>query len=488
MAEGNPFDKIWKDIKSLVDIIAEHVKNPATVTPTYLLIVLVIMLFLAGIASLSYPIMFYMYYIDSKLKKNPLNHESPEYMIINACSLRGSHFKYILFPVISVASIIMMGFILYQLMNSKQETSNAQIMELMFVVPLAIILIFVLLVYLYIFFSVRNTMSQVQRNIAMFNNSVATNIYPPVMKMLTTIPNNSVEALGTITKVLKSYKPSGSSAKTNEELARIFFTCNLYQHYLKMGIDNYENLADCMSNVFNTTNLMRYKMAKIHKHAWYKSWWYMFRLETSISKIWCPADYLDRKYTFIEDFSDNYVSILKSPASKNKNLKKVNLVAVSSLCSAMTQDASYYANRFSFQDAFYAFVVLVATTAVVFMLPFVYGGKKLYRYYYPVTPAEEAAAAAKEEEAAAAEEAEEAEEEEAAVEEEEEKETETPKPKEKEKEEEAEDTPKEEEKPKPKEEEKPPKGKGKGEDTPEPKEEEKPPKGKGKGKDEDKEA
>jgi hypothetical protein len=101
--------------------------------------------------------------------------------------------------------------------------------------------------------------------------------------------------------------------------------------------------------------------------------------------LWSPADYLDSKYTFIEDYSNVYINTIKNAMPSDISVSKnpTFLLKAGNACSLLTQDTNYKANMFNMYNAFSKFVILVACTLLVFMLPVGYGGYKLWRHYFP---------------------------------------------------------------------------------------------------------
>ena len=145
-----------------------------------------------------------------------------------------------------------------------------------------------------------------------------------------------------------------------------------------MGIDNIDTVTKCINSVFNITNLFRYKL---RKQRWDNK---IFGIDLSYT-LWSPADYLDSNYTFIEDYSNVYINTLKNamPSDINVKIDPTFLRKAGNACSLLTQDTNFKANSFNMYTAFSKFVIIVACTLLVFMLPVGYGGYKLWNHYFP---------------------------------------------------------------------------------------------------------
>ena len=212
--------------KKLQDYIIDNESSPSVVV---LIIVVIAILVFSGVLSVIFLVMIYTDYMLAQLKKNPLKNETPDYKIIYACSFRGSNYKYILFPIIGVVCIILLG-IAIQILGKSPDGKARTIRNLLVYLTIGIWVVFV--IYFLVYLSTLATMKKAQRHITSFNDTVAEHMYPPVMSDLMTVPNNSVETTNNIRKILYMYKPSAeTNVKPEEELGRVFYTLNMYQHF-----------------------------------------------------------------------------------------------------------------------------------------------------------------------------------------------------------------------------------------------------------------
>lgn len=354
-----------KDLKSnILDPLIKYLSNDSTAVSTILVIIAFLLFIIAAIASVVILYIFQSDYFDSLLIKNPLNVQTTKYNITDSCSLSNARYKYIMFLFIGCTIFVLLvasTIVAYQQMQTQPGIKDV------YTVCLGITIVYSILlgIYLWVYFTTDHAMSFVQNQIRDYNKIVAQNMSSAVMSQLKMVPANSIDEMYIIQRALYTFVPSKDKKQQVSELISLFFTLNLYKHYLKMGTVNINLITDCLNNVFDKTQLLLFRAS--------------LSADLSIS-TWSPTDYLDSKYTFIEDYSELYIKMILEGKNDCKITKSQNILKVASnKCGSLTELISYKANTFRFDNTFTSFMNLASVTIATFVLPLLFIGYMVYQ-------------------------------------------------------------------------------------------------------------
>jgi hypothetical protein len=244
---------------------------------------------------------------NAALISNPLNKESLDYSISKSIDFFGSDYKYQLFlwlPIISILFAIIA-------IRTKPLVGIIQIVVFACLFQSIIALIVNWSTYRYAY----KTLYLVNSRINNLNNLIHNNIYKNAqfLSTLTNIPSNSLLVLSVVKNAVSNINPNADVTT----LAQAFFTLNLYFHIQKIGYRN-ENIIDAVQ-IFNINNLLMGSSLKDK-----------INITKKISQLsWSPVDFLYRKTTFVEDFSntikETFVLSGGNPFNAEKAMVTVNL-------------------------------------------------------------------------------------------------------------------------------------------------------------------
>lgn len=308
-----------------------------------LLIIGFLTILISAFASYKFLDIFVTDYAITKLRNNPLNGETVDFKVAQASTGFSSSNKYpykifLYLPLVILGAAIGV-FIMTNLFGENTTGAMTGIYALLIGYGL------IVLIFNYVFFYMGNHMlALVKTRIIDFNTIALSHLYPvvKVLGLYTKVQPNSFQVMDTIREATRELKPDIGA----EELAKFLYTTNLYLHYQKIGIRN-TSILDALGIFDPNASLLR--------------------------GVFAPADYLFRKSTYIEDYTDNILSIykrmIKATAAASPIPDKVQNDA-SILVADWMADANNRANTFYPEDAIKPFLVMAILIFLVNTFPF----------------------------------------------------------------------------------------------------------------------
>lgn len=277
------------------------------------------------------------------LIRNPLNVESLDYLVAKSLSSRSkSSFPYWLFLVLPFIQLLPAAFALWYVLKMKREGIETPGIIITVLIILIIQAILCMIFNFSVYFMAAKSLSIIKARLVTFNTHVFTNIYKDqdFLKQLSEYNSNPFSLRETIQKAFKTITQKTSA----EDLAKAMFTVNLFLHYQKMGSRN--RWLPGALNVFNPLYIVQMQM-------------------------FYPSDYLFRKSTFIENYSDMMINPQSKllPPELLKNNKVINNAMI--MCEEMSSDANTYANAIHAEDGFVPFVRMAILMTLIQLIPII---------------------------------------------------------------------------------------------------------------------
>ncbi|NDB86791.1 MAG: hypothetical protein EB127_29480, partial [Alphaproteobacteria bacterium] len=170
------------------------------------------------------------------------------------------------------------------------------------------------------------------------------------LETISTLPKHSVETSKIIGQALCAIKADTST----EDIAKIFFTLNIYRHFLKLGIGS-DVTKDAVSNIFSK---------------------YSIAFKRFGNRPTSASDYLSYGTQMIKDHSVEYVEILSNFKGTDPKLPSIDMNKLQNVRKAipiaqdLTSKANDLANDFFPDDALYSFYQMVLAFVLISLLPF----------------------------------------------------------------------------------------------------------------------
>ena len=292
-------------------------------------------------------------------RKNPLNKDKLSYSVANACNFtdiivkRKIKYPYVMFPIMIVISVILILFTIGYI-SAKRSWGSQSIIIYVILFACTIQTLVWIAGYFVIFKPSKYVLDSLNAKIKLFNKLVDDNMYirdSQFLATISTIPKHSVETSKIIGKALCVIKADTSTA----DIVKIFFTLNIYRHFLKLGIDS--NVAkDAVSGIFSK---------------------YSIALKLFGNAPSTAADYLSYGTHIIKDYSVEYVDILSNFKGGDSKLPSIDVSKLENVKKAvvgaqeLTSKANDLANDFFPDDALYSFYTMVFAFVFISLLPFI---------------------------------------------------------------------------------------------------------------------
>lgn len=295
--EQTPEEKEKTDTESFQEFLDEIKKlySDFKLAPTkikLLLTLAIILVLVIAILSIYYIARIYSDFNKSLLIKNHINIESLDYNISKSLSLNPAtlirtdiKYKFVLFLILPVIALLITLVAIYYTFKEPKDSDNIRpIIPILIGILIAQSVLSILVNYIG-FFSIQKNINDIQKKISDFNNYVYLNLYKhePFLDVLQMIPTNSFSMIKAIRSSMDNILEAD---KTNpQKIAKVLLTINIYIHLQKMGYKN--------PNIYNAFKLF-------NKH------------HTSDPKLFTPSDFLYRKPTYINNYSNKIIEIYKN--------------------------------------------------------------------------------------------------------------------------------------------------------------------------------
>lgn len=290
--------------------------------------------------------------------QNPLNKDKLSYSAANACHFKDVlrkkiKYPYVMFPMLIVISIILIIFTLGYIASNNSWGSQSMVIYILLFACTMQTLVWIG-GYLLIFRSSKKVLDSLKSKIDIFNVLVDQNMYiadAQFLATISTLPRNSVEISKIIAQALCVIKADTST----EDIVKIFFTLNVYRHFLKLGIGS-DVTKDAVSSIFSKYSILFKRFGK------------------SSNNI---SDYLSYGTQIIKDYSSEYVSILSNFKETDSKLPSIDMNKLQNVKKAvpivqdLTSKANDLANDFFPDDALYSFYKMILAFVLISLLPFV---------------------------------------------------------------------------------------------------------------------
>jgi hypothetical protein len=343
-----------------------------------------------------------MNYSNAQLIKNPLNKDTIAYQMRDACNINltrvSSNYPYgVIMWLLFINLIIIIIAVGYTFTgkgsdgkervenNKKLFGSNIWFGALVLILFAGVSVLMFGICYLF-FSKTKKSINHANVNVAKFNSLVSSSMYSTdteILKILRSLPTSTIDITNKIDSVLQLYvsKLKKTSPKQLEkDLSELFFTFNLYQHYIKMGINqNNTAVSNALMSVFNSTNILKYTIGK-SEDAKEDSEENGENIKSSVftdvdSSSWPAADYLISKYTFIKDYSNNYIQLIQNSDYYTGKFQEIAtpqlLLKAANNTSNNSISASQLANSFNLNASLNSFISMAVWIAIITILPFI---------------------------------------------------------------------------------------------------------------------
>lgn len=247
------------------------------------------------------------------LLKNPVNRDTVGYNAAESCSLNiFQTYPYVIFPILSILQWILLviaAFIIY-----------IGVIEKKFTIPFWILAITVMIqtlimfsVCLYQFLSTRKSISALKSLKDQFNQLVWDNLYncdTEFNTSLTSMPATGLDISKYISVALSSIatkvSSTGSGCDPSSSWDKVFFTLNMYRHFLKLGLGtNSDDTKDALNNVFANYPDQNPRTS-------------------APPSAFSPTDYLPYSVERIQDYTTDYIIMLQECGIDSKTFTGIS--------------------------------------------------------------------------------------------------------------------------------------------------------------------
>jgi hypothetical protein len=358
-------------------------------------------------------VLIMMHYSNNQLLKNPVNKDTIAFEIIGACNIFSvsSKYPYSVIMWMMMANVLIVLIAIYLVFFGKTDLNKSitNSLKTMFSLPVAGVVIlfagFSLLVFgicFYFFMQTKSEINAANTKIEAFNNYLLNHMYftdNNVLAPLRNIPSSSIDIINNIEASLHAYLSKKSSDMDLSDYGKLFFTYNLYQHYCQMGLINGENLGSTLENTFNTLNILKYFISlntnnntntntietfednkndiKSGTNADVSGIKSSIRVKNMFSDVtftdWNAATSLMSKYTFIKDYSNQYIKLIQNTeiTDKGNKISSKRIFDAANYSSNVCVNASEMANSFNLDKGLNSFITMAVFIAIVTVLPFI---------------------------------------------------------------------------------------------------------------------
>jgi hypothetical protein len=328
-----------------IQIIIDQIRSTDTIIAIALLSALTL-IFTAAILSVSFTWSIQIARANNILIKNPINAQATDYTIARSASgnIFQSQYPYVLFlwfpPIILSCAALALW---------RMWRTGARIPGFMTAIMcIAILYGVVTMIFNYMaYFYGSRMMKLVSQRIGDFNGSAHARLYTDIniLKMYTKAQSNSFLVMDAIKSAARRVPEKTSW----DALAKFLYTTNMYLHFQKIGMRN-PFIVQALET-FNATNIIR-------------------------KKSYSPSDYLFRNSTYIEDYSETIVSMMRR-LQDNPLEKRKNKISEETFTNAVIQtsewiaDSNNRANTFYSEDALFPFIKMAIVMSISNTFPFI---------------------------------------------------------------------------------------------------------------------
>ena len=347
-----------------------------------------------------------MNYSNAQLIKNPLNKDTIAYQMRDACNINltriSANYPYGVIMWLLFINLLIIIFAVVRIFNNfsnddagnERVENNKKLFGSSKTSAVIIVILFAGVSVLmfgicYLFFSkTKNTINNANQNVTKFNDLVSSSMYTTnaeILKQLRAMPTNTIDITNNIENALTIYFKDTKGKKSEQfvtDLSQLFFTFNLYQHYIEMGVNqNNTAVSSALISVFNTTNIFKYAIgkssdAKTDAESNGETSETKSSVFTDVdSSSWPAADYLISKYTFIKDYSNYYIQLIQNNDFYTNDMKSTltpqTLLQAANIASNSSVEASQLANSFNLNASLNSFISMAVWIAIITVLPFV---------------------------------------------------------------------------------------------------------------------
>jgi len=328
-----------------IQIIIDQIRSTDTIIAIALLSALTL-IFTAALLSVSFTWSIQIARANNILIKNPINAQATDYTIARSASgnIFQSQYPYVLFlwfpPIILSCAALALW---------RMWRTGARIPGFMTAIMcIAILYGVVTMIFNYMaYFYGSRMMKLVSQRIGDFNGSAHARLYTDmnILKMYTKAQSNSFLVMDAIKSAARRVPEKTSW----DALAKFLYTTNMYLHFQKIGMRN-PFIVQALET-FNATNIIR-------------------------KKAYSPSDYLFRNSTYIEDYSETIVSMMRR-LQDNPLEKRKNKISEETFTNAVIQtsewiaDSNNRANTFYSEDALFPFIKMAIVMSISNTFPFI---------------------------------------------------------------------------------------------------------------------
>ena len=328
-----------------IQIIIDQIRSTDTIIAIALLSALTLM-FTAALLSVSFTWSIQIARANNILIKNPINAQATDYTIARSASgnIFQSQYPYVLFlwfpPIILSCAALALW---------RMWRTGVRIPGFMTAIMcIAILYGVVTMIFNYMaYFYGSRMMKLVSQRIGDFNGSAHARLYTDmnILKMYTKAQSNSFLVMDAIKSAARRVPEKTSW----DALAKFLYTTNMYLHFQKIGMRN-PFIVQALET-FNATNIIR-------------------------KKSYSPSDYLFRNSTYIEDYSETIVSMMRR-LQDNPLEKRKDKISEETFTNAVIQtsewiaDSNNRANTFYSEDALFPFIKMAIVMSISNTFPFI---------------------------------------------------------------------------------------------------------------------
>ena len=321
-----------------IQIIIDQIRSTDTIIAIALLSALTLM-FTAALLSVSFTWSIQIARANNILIKNPINAQATDYTIARSASgnIFQSQYPYVLFlwfpPIILSCAALALW---------RMWRTGVRIPGFMTAIMcIAILYGVVTMIFNYMaYFYGSRMMKLVSQRIGDFNGSAHARLYTDmnILKMYTKAQSNSFLVMDAIKSAARRVPEKTSW----DALAKFLYTTNMYLHFQKIGMRN-PFIVQALET-FNATNIIR-------------------------KKSYSPSDYLFRNSTYIEDYSETIVSMMRR-LQDNPLEKRKDKISEETFTNAVIQtsewiaDSNNRANTFYSEDALFPFIKMAIVMSI----------------------------------------------------------------------------------------------------------------------------
>ena len=313
----------------------------------------------------------------SKRISNPINRESANYQIIKSIDITKTKYKYQLFIILPVISIIFAILTIFSSsitsginkafkynLNTDLQPGIRYIAIGSFIYAL-FSFIFNISYYRGVYGILVKKYNKINDNI---NNYINQNIYKTnsFLEPLQQMPTNSLATCDIVSQAINGIPTNTNDVKS---ISQIFFTINLYYYYLSLGYNN-SNTPDALNQIFNIKNLFTNSLNS-NKFLFYNI------------PTWSPADFLFNKYTFMEDRTSDIKQIYNriNPSAKQNTINTAIAQVKQTIANFNNNGNSIYAEDAwnSFLGMAIAILVIQSLPLLIVLITYHYYKRKIYK-------------------------------------------------------------------------------------------------------------